>query len=216
MEQPGFDRAHRALHDFGDFFQLVADAVDQFDHQPLVRRQPFHAFVEPIAQLAVVVVVGTGSVVFDRGGVVDGLAVMLAQAFQAAAVGDAHDPGRHLRIAAEVAGFLPGDPETVVDRFFDDVRAPGQARQEATEPPVISGVHGRQGVTVARSHAAQQHAVGRVTQGIGVSHRRGAAKVIGQCPSPGKRLRLDQNDLETLLSQGCRPVRPACAGCCCW
>lgn len=212
MEQPGFDGANRALHDVGHFFELVADAVDQFDDQALVRRQPFHALVQPVAQFAVVVVVGAGGVVFHQRGVVDGFAVMLAQALESAAVGDAHDPGGHLRVAAEVAGLLPGDPEAIVDGLFDDLRAAGQPRQEATQPAVIAVVHAGQRVAIApamrrnsmRSVASPRVSVSFIRAGM-AGHQR-------QCAQAGKRLRVDQKVLATVPSHGMSPGPPCMRG----
>src|ERR1700754_1845924 len=127
MEKTCLHGTYRALHDRGDIVQRMADAVYQFDHDALVGGEAVEALAQPVAQLAVFAGVVGGRAVFRHAVLVHGLAAVLAQGLQAAPIGDAHDPGGHARIALEGRGLLPGDPEAIVDRFFDDVAAPGQA-----------------------------------------------------------------------------------------
>ena len=52
---------------------------------------------------------------------------------QPAAIGNPHDPGRHVRGAAEFAGSLPDHPERVVDDLF------GKATQVLSRLPEARG-----------------------------------------------------------------------------
>src|SRR3546814_40119 len=126
MEQARLDRPDGALKDGGDLVEAVADAVDQFDDHSLVGAPVLEGPVQQVTQFSILVRVHA-ALEFREDGVVDRLVTLAAQCLEPAAIGNPHQPGRDACIAAEVACLPPGDPETVVDDFLDDVLASRQA-----------------------------------------------------------------------------------------
>src|SRR6185437_5918833 len=73
-----------------------------------------------------------------------------------AAVGDSENPGRGLRVSAEVACLAPHDQERVVDDLFSDIEVAGEACQKASQPAVIEVVQLLQSAPVASCDSRNQ------------------------------------------------------------
>src|SRR3546814_19592109 len=145
---------------------ILADAVLQCYVHSVVGAQVLECPVQQFTQFSILVLVHS-SLEFREDGFVERLVTLAAKCLEPAAISNPHQPGRDACIAAEVACLPPGDPETVIDDFLDDVLAPRQACKEPAQPPVIAVVQRGQRRTVALPHSMPPPATVHVRGGLG-------------------------------------------------
>ena len=138
----------------------MAHVIGEFESQALFDGQPVRArdSANPAPRSPGVRINRLFRIVVEaaRGRVV----LLTPQRFQGRAVGDAEDPGGDQRGAAKVLRSLPDDQERVVDDLLDIFVARREARQKASEAPMVPEIELLQRTAITRPDGGQQVAVG--------------------------------------------------------
>src|SRR5580658_9682638 len=158
MKHSRLDGSHRRIGNRRNFLERVTQVVGKLQGEPLFERQLPQSLHHPILGLRF-----TGGIdtrLRQRLSVRRKSEILLLpQRLQRGAIGDADDPGGHLRGVPEILRVLPDDHEGVVDDLLDILVAGGEPGQEPGKTPVIAEIKLLERATVARRDGGQQRAV---------------------------------------------------------
>src|SRR6185312_9061248 len=122
MEQTRFHRVDRTVHDRCDLLTRIPQLVTELNSHPLLDRQVRECLHQPVTQLLRL------HWFVAREWLQQGFKVLAGrdagrrpERVSRATVGDSENPGRGLRVSAEVACLAPYDQERVVDDLFSDI-----------------------------------------------------------------------------------------------